>query len=197
MLLLLNACTAVEVKNVSGSARQVYQERASRIAAQEQWGLTGKLSLDDGQDGGSGRLSWQMQPGASELDFHGALGRGAWRLSIGPDSATLQRADGRRVEAESVEELVLGEVGWRVPVEALSWWVRGLRAPGVAERIELDEAGRIVRLGQAGWMIEFERYRSVAGTELPGRIEAVRGDLRLKLVAARWSAPIPAEDARA
>ena len=151
LVLALSACATAPLSRESNAERQAaYDARSAGISTWTRWGFKGRLSMDDGTDGGSGQLDWLTEGKESRLDFRGTLGRGAWRLSMGPHSATLQRADGSRVEAESVEELVLGEVGWRLPVEALSWWVRGLRAPGVAERIELDEAGRIVRLDQAG-----------------------------------------------
>jgi outer membrane lipoprotein LolB len=198
LTLLVSACATVPpVTGIKAEREAAYERRATRIAAWTQWGFQGRLSLDDGQDGGSGRLDWQTEGERSQLDFRGTLGRGAWRLSMQPGQASLQRADGSRAEASSVEQLVLSEVGWYVPVEALGWWVRGLRAPGPSQQIEFDAAGRIVRLAQAGWTIEFERYRAVAGTELPGRIEAVRGELRLKLVAARWTAPAGPDDSRA
>jgi outer membrane lipoprotein LolB len=198
LALLVSACATVPpAPGALAQQEAAYDSRAAGITAWTRWGFHGRLSMDDGVDGGSGRLDWRADGDSSRLDFRGTLGRGAWRLTIRPKGALLQRSDGSRVAAPSVEELVLAEVGWRVPVDALAWWVRGLRAPGEADRVEFDESGRIVRLLQAGWTIEFDRYRAVAGTELPGRIEAVSGDLRLKLVPAQWSTPVTADDSHA
>lgn len=198
LALLLSACaSAPRAPDARAERQAAYELRAETISAWTRWGFEGRLSLDDGVDGGSGRLDWRADGESSRLDFRGTLGRGAWRLTIQPGGALLQRADGSQVEAASVEELVQAEVGWRVPVDALSWWVRGLVAPGDTEQVEYDESGRIVQLTQAGWTIEFERYREVAGADLPGRVEAVRGDLRIKLVTARWSAPVTASESRA
>ena len=80
---MLNACTGVSVKDADFINKEVYEDRASRLNATGEWGLVGKISLDDGDDGGSGRLQWSVEPSYSELDFHGAMGRGAWHLQIG------------------------------------------------------------------------------------------------------------------
>ena len=85
LVLTLNACTSVSVKDPDFVNKEIYEDRTSQLNATGVWGLVGKISLDDGDDGGSGRLQWSVEPGHSELDFHGAMGRGAWHLQIGQD----------------------------------------------------------------------------------------------------------------
>jgi len=183
---LLNACIAVTVREPGTSGQQAYQERANQIAAIEQWGLVGRLSLDDGEDGGSGRLSWDAQPAGSDLDFHGAMGRGAWQLQVREQSATLKEADGAVHTALDVSELMQNRIGWSVPVDALAWWVRGLRAPGETDLEQLDADGRLLSLQQHGWTVEFKRYRSVGEIPLPVRLEAQKDNYRVKLAVGRW-----------
>jgi outer membrane lipoprotein LolB len=188
--LLLGACgTLPPADGTRELANGAYQERAAALTAWVRWDFIGQLSVDDGSDGGTGRLHWRVREQDSRLDFRGSLGRGAWRMTIQPGSAVLEKADGSRSEARSVEELIQREVGWRIPVESLRHWVLGLRAPGHSRAMEVDDQGRITRLEQQGWSIDFDRYRRWEGVELPGRIEAVRGELRVKLVAGRWSRP--------
>jgi outer membrane lipoprotein LolB len=167
----------------------LYQQRAAAIGAWSRWEFNGRLSLDDGEDGGSGQLRWQVNGQNSQLDFRGPLGRGAWQLSIEPGRVVLVKADGSSVVAGSVAGIIDNEVGWRIPVKSLSYWVRGLPAPGQSEEVELDQLGRVTRLRQQGWLIDFDRYRLAAGVELPGRIEAVNGDYRVKLAGTRWLGP--------
>ena len=81
---------------------------------------------------------------------------------------------------------MLERIGWPLPVDALAWWVRGLQAPGKADAVALDADGRLQSLEQFGWQIEFDRYRTSNGEALPARLEARRGDYRVKLVTGRW-----------
>lgn len=184
--LLLNACTAVTVREPGTSGKQAYQERARQVGAIEQWGLVGRLSLDDGEDGGSGKLSWDAQPAGSDLDFHGAMGRGAWQLKVREHSATLKEADGAVQTALDVNELMQNRIGWSIPVEALAWWVRGLKAPGETGLEQFDTDGRLLSLQQHGWTVEFKRYRSVGKIILPVRLEAQKDSYRVKLAVSRW-----------
>ena len=170
-----------------GAGDQRYLERATALAEVQHWGLRGRLAVNDGEDGGSGTLNWQHAPESTRMDFHGALGRGAWRLSIVPGDAELVLADGRRFHADSVEVLVQRELGWRIPVSDLSWWVRGLAAPGAVESRQLDAKGNLIGLTQQGWNIEYGRYRVTNGVSLPSKMTARRADRSVKLAVREWS----------
>jgi outer membrane lipoprotein LolB len=127
------------------------------------------------------------------MDFHGALGRGAWRLEADEMGAVLTQSDGEILRSDTVDELVREQLGNEVPVSALAWWIRGLAAPGKPQRLVLDEGGRPTGLSQEGWQIEFERYRDFAGQQLPQRITARQGEWTIKLAIREWSmAPVAA-----
>lgn len=163
-----------------------YEARAEALQAHERWALDGRLAVSDGEDGGSGKLEWRHRPGLSELDFRGALGRGAWQLDIQPGYAVLNLASGETWEARNVATLVRKHVGWDVPVDALGWWVRGLAAPGRIARRDLDEAGRMTRLSQQGWEVEYKRYEEFSGLALPTRLEARKGERHVKFAMRDW-----------
>lgn len=186
ILLGLNACTGVAVRDPSLAEKATYQDRTDKLTAVVEWGLKGKISLDDGDQGGSGKLQWDVGPGQSELGFHGAMGRGAWNLEMGPDGARLRLADGTEQTALDVNDLIREHVGWPVPLDALQWWARGLAAPGVIDNEQFGPEGLLVSLRQFGWNVDFSRYDSVGDIELPVRLKATRNNYRVKLAISRW-----------
>ena len=181
----LTAC--VTTPPTPGLGDQRYLERASELAEVQRWSLKGRLAVSDGEDGGSGTLNWRQAPEQTRMDFHGALGRGAWRLSVDPGVAELVLADGRNYRADSVDALVRRELGWRIPVSDLAWWVRGLEAPGPVEGRLLDAEGNLVELSQRGWVIEYGRYRETDGISLPSKMTARRAERSVKLAVREWS----------
>ena len=170
----------------NGGSKAAYQARTAKLASIDTWGFVGKLSVDDGRQGGSGRLQWDVQSKSSELDFHGAMGRGAWHLQISPEGAILREADGAEQAAEGVNALILDRMGWPIPVDALQWWVRGLAAPGPVENVVLTPEGLLLGLEQFGWSVDFNRYDSAAGVAMPVRLDARQGSYRVKLAIGRW-----------
>jgi len=185
----MNACTTVPVTTPAVDNHAEYEKRAGVIEAVSGWNLVGRISLDDGEEGGSGRLQWVVKPDNSVMDFHGAMGRGAWHLEINPGGAVLKLADGNQYAADGVDALVEQQIGWPIPVEALQWWVRGLAAPGDINAQHLDDAGLLISLEQFGWRIDFNRYTSDSGVALPIRLDARQGDYRVKLAISRWHLP--------
>jgi len=184
---LLAACSTVPTAARSQAERlALYESRRSELVTREAWSLEGRLAVRDADDGGSGTFRWRTGEDSSEMDFHGALGRGAWRLVSDYDGATLEFADGASYQADSVGELVSRRVGWRVPVESLSWWVRGLAAPGRYRQRLLDERGNVERLEQKDWTIEYGRYRDVGGLEMPTSLTARKDDRVVKLAVRNW-----------
>ena len=183
---MLNACTGVSVKESGSGSKAAYLSRAEKIAAIPEWRLVGRISLDDGDRGGSGRLQWEVRHDSSELDFHGAMGRGAWHLQISPEAAILKEANGAEQTAAGVNVLMQDRMGWSIPVDALQWWVRGLAAPGAIEDEIFDHEGRLLSLDQFGWSVDFSRYDSIVGVALPIRLDARRDNYRVKLAVSRW-----------
>jgi len=186
LLYTLAACTTSPERATDQVSLTAFQNRSGQLGEIASWGLAGKISMDDGAQGGSGRLRWDVEAGLSELDFHGALGRGAWHLLVVPGLARLQLADGTVETAPGVGELIRDQVGWPVPLDALQWWVRGLAAPGPIENRTLDTQGLLISLRQFGWTVEYNRYDSFAGVQLPVRLDAKRQNYRVKLAISRW-----------
>ncbi len=190
--LLLAACASVppyEDEPTPAEKLRLYETRAAEVEDRAQWSLDGKLAVSDGEDGGSGRVEWHSRPGLSEINFTGTLGRGAWQLDIAPGHAVLQLANGETWQARDVGVLVRRHVGWTVPVDALSWWVRGLAAPGPVERRDLDAGGRMTLLSQHGWEVEYRHYEDFDGMALPTRLEARNGERQVKFVMREWMFP--------
>ncbi len=191
---LLAGCAGRVTESVDdAAARAAYADRAMAIESWREWGFTGRLGIRGAEDGGSGRIDWSVAGDHAVLQFRGALGQGAWRLETDAIGATLTRADGSVVRAADADALAFAEVGWRVPVEALARWVRGLASAttqSATKRIppglSLDARGLPLSLEQGGWQVTFERYDNETGAWLPGRVQAEQGETRVRLVISQW-----------
>jgi outer membrane lipoprotein LolB len=185
--LLVTACSTVPTAEI-GQAQRVllYEAKSGALEESGGWALKGRLAVNDGEDGGSGHLNWQKHGQSSSMNFHGALGRGAWQLNADENGAVLEWADGKVHRADSVGELVEQQLGWTIPVDALAWWVRGLTAPGDWDLRLLDEYGNIEKLSQLGWNIEYKRYRDAGNISMPVKLTARRQSYTVKVAIQAW-----------
>jgi len=187
LTVLLSACSSMQPVDVDERVRvNLYEMRSDQLATYGDWSMVGRLAVSNSEDGGSGHFSWKRNSGESQMDFHGALGRGAWRLQAGTQGAELELADGTVHHADSIEQLVRIQVGWEIPVDELSWWVRGLVAPGGYQERLIDREGNLSELHQNGWTIEFGGYRTFEGMSLPVKLVARQADWKVKLAIRDW-----------
>ena len=93
LVLFITAGCARQVREAPTEPDAAFDARAASLAAWSAWGFTSRLSVDDGDEGGSGRLDWRVSGDDSELQFRGALGQGAWQLEMDSAGATLRKAE--------------------------------------------------------------------------------------------------------
>ena len=60
-------------------------------------------------------------------------------------------------------------------------------APGAGEaQIRKDDSGRLNRLVQAGWTINYDRYQIVDDVSLPDKLQLLRDDIAVRIVVDKW-----------
>lgn len=185
-LLVLAACgtapTRVADGDVDAMSRQVARERA--LAQADTWSFSGRIAVSNAQDGGSGRIDWEQSGASYRIELRAPVTRRSWRLSGEAGSAQLEGIDGGPFEGDSAEALLAQHVGWTVPLADLAAWARGARAAGASD-VEFAPDGRLSRLRQGGWVIEYRAWHD-GEPLLPSKVFAQRGDERVRLLVDRW-----------
>lgn len=168
--------------------------REAVLAADVSWTLEGRAAITRGDKGGSGRIDWRQDADAYRLALSAPVTRQSWRLAGDAAGARIEGLDGGPREGPDASQLLLEATGLEVPVAALAAWARGARADEArfgASRLEFDAQHRLARLQQGGWAIDYLAWQTAAdGTPaLPTRLNAERGDARVRLVVDSWSGP--------
>ena len=194
-LLVLAACATQAPRPtlpaVAGDPAAHQQRRAAALAGMPAWALSGRVALTNGRDGGSGRIDWQQDGPRYDVSLSAPVTRQSWRLRGEPGQALLEGLGGGPRQGADARLLLLEATRWDIPVEALSAWVRGARADeavfgGVS--IAFGDDGRLSRLSQDGWTVDYDDWQAVHGqpAELPHRLTATRGEARVRLVVDAW-----------
>lgn len=190
---LLAACVAQPVRQVppvSNPAAEAAQvARVAVLATHAKWSLQGRVALSNGRNGGSGRIEWHQDGQRFEVALSAPVTRQSWRLSGDSGVARLEGLDGGPREGTDAETLLRETTGWVIPVAALVSWVRGAADSQPAPAtLQYGADGRLNRLQQADWTIDYADWRPQAGLgiELPHRLNASRGDARVRLVVDAW-----------
>lgn len=186
---VLTACSSLHQRETLdfGGDASAWQAHRSTVEPIQSWTLQGKIGVRSPEESGSGTLTWIQQEDDYDIRISGPLGRGATRLQGNNQGVVLDMAGQPRLQAGSAGDLLEQQTGWRLPVEHLLWWVRGLPAPDSPSRLQLDPQSRLARLAQAGWTVEYSRYQEVNGLKLPQRLQLSADNVLLTLVITQWN----------
>lgn len=155
------------------------------------WALVGRVALSNGKDGGSARIEWTQGNGDLHLQLSAPVTRQNWMLDVDAGGATLQGVlDGPR-HGSDASALLRDATGWDIPVAALGCWLRAVAADPARfgdVRVGFAADGAPVRIEQGGWVVDYSGWKPdpVSRLPMPSRINAQRGDSRVRLVVDRW-----------
>lgn len=184
----LAACVPAPVRQADAGLLAAQSAREDALAAEPAWSLSGRLAVNAGGEGGSGRLDWRQQGGDFEIRLAAPVTGKSWRLRQQGGVATLEGLDGGMRTAPDAEALLFEATGWRLPVQALAAWARGARAAGPAT-IEFGPAGLPALISQEGWQVEYREWDD-ADPARPRRVFARQGEAAsVRLVVDAWGSP--------
>ena len=175
------------------------EAREALLASSGPLAFSGRVALSNGSDGGNGRLEWWQAGDAYQVVLRAPVTRQGWSLTTDAGGARIDGLDGGPLLGPDPSSLLLEATGMDVPVDALAAWAAGTRADqdvhGPA-RLEFTAEGRLVRIRQGGWTIDYVNWQPEAivpgGEPLPRRIDAERGQARVRLVVDDWTLGAPA-----
>ena len=144
--------------------------------------LSGRVSVRHGKDAASGRIFWRHSNDFDELLITSSLGQGIARINRERDRFRLVTGDRKEYRADNAEDLTEQALGWRLPLDGLSDWVRARASPGRPAEMQGD-VDKGLELRQDGWRVVYEEFREGK----PFRMRLTREDLQIILVVDQWT----------
>ena len=146
------------------------------------WRFSGRIGIQTETQSLSGNLRWQHRADADSLFLSTPLGQGVARIERSAAGVTLELPDQPPRRAPDAETLTRDALGYALPVAGLVWWMQARPDPGRPFTAERDDNGRLARLEQDGWTIDYRQYVQ----DRPRRLTLIREDIEIRLVADEW-----------
>lgn len=162
------------------------KERQAQTNTVHAWEIRGAMAAKSKGKGWQATLNWiQEGPNNYQIRLVGPLGGGS--VLINKQGSTVTFQDGKkRSSSSSADELLMKETGIRLPVGNLYYWVRGLPAPGTSGASQHDSYNHLTHLNQSGYAIDFMKYTSVNGLDLPSLIRIEGHGIMAKVIIKQW-----------
>jgi len=163
------------------------ETRKAETATISSWEIKGAMAAKNKAKGWSATMNWvQNGPGNYQIRLMGPLGGGT--VLIKKQGGTVTFQDGPKIATSgNADELLLKQTGIRLPVSNLYYWVRGLPAPGGIISEKRDQFNHLELLRQSGYTINFTKYTSVKGIDLPCVIRLEGNGVMVKVIIKNWT----------
>ena len=148
--------------------------------------IEGRLSARHGSDALAANFQWTHAPPIDALVVTTPMGQGIAEIRGDASARRVEVRDGNGHADEAPDWSTLTEraLGAPVPVDGLAAWIQGLALPATPHTLERDAAGRVARLQQDGWQVNFD-YTD-ASARHPARVRLTRADIEVRIVVDRW-----------
>lgn len=183
---MLAACAPVRPRAPAAPPAEGQTARESELATRTTWNFDGHFAVSDGRNGGSGTLKWQADGAQFSLVLRAPVTGKTVELQGGPGGAMLTGLRELPIHGDDAEALLNDEFGWHMPVEQLTWWVRGLRAPDSMAQIQYGDDGLPASLTQDGWSVEYRDWYADSHPPLPRKIFASKPPYSVRLLIEQW-----------
>ncbi len=171
------------------------QQELAWLKQLDQFELQGRVGVRGNKGSWHGSLRWTYRDNRDRVVVSGPFGQGGVVIQVQENWIQIEQADGQIRVSDQPDQLLEEILGVAVPLQALRYWIRGLPAPGQAQT-EYAPDGRLQRLIQAGWQVEYLEYQRVGQGALPAKLVlAGPRQVRLKLVIDRWETTLESEQA--
>ena len=144
--------------------------------------LSARLAARYGAESFSGNLAWRHAERADEMLITTPIGQGVARIVRDGDAVILTTAEPKEYRASDAESLTEQVLGFRLPLAGLADWVRARPSGEASFKEDKSPDGRLQRLEQSGWVIEYQEYDG----ERPRRLRLLYPGIELRLAISQW-----------
>lgn len=150
-ILLLSGCTTVKFAKPKSTISPSSPTTEAIQAFTIPFSIKGKLGVSHNHQGTNAHLDWQQNQENYLIKLSGPLGQGRLEISGDATQATVVDQKGKYVKVDSIEEFLHKKLGWHLPINSWSYWIRGSVAPSTQFQATYYENGQLKTLAQYEW----------------------------------------------
>jgi outer membrane lipoprotein LolB len=162
-----------------------WERRVGDLQHASSWQLDGRAAVAFQGQGWQATLNWRQLDGGSEIHLAGPFGAGALVLRRTPAGLSLNGAPPSDTVLSQLQE----RLGFELPIDHLRFWLLGVPDPAAAFELTRNDRDRALKLTQAGWIIDYDRYMPVDGDLLPAHLTLSGEGVRVRIAVDHWEQP--------
>jgi len=182
-LILLTGCAGKPT--VSDSDKASWLELANQIKLIKTWTIEGKIGARNGDNASSFNIVWSQQGDEFSIRLFGPMGQGAISIYGNNDFAVMKQGTASQ-HAESLQMLMAQNSELNLPLDYLTFWIRGIPSPDSRAGIKVDHEGLLSELEQDSWKVVYSEYY-YDEPPMPRKINVSKADMSAKIIIKDWT----------
>ena len=188
IFLVVAGCASVpSFSPPSEESLRVFQQRERLLEKIHSWELSGRVAVQSSHGAWNGNLHWVKTPGSFDIRLSTPLGQSVFLLHDDRHETVLHLSDGATYYDDNAENILDKQLGWRLPINNLQYWILGRFAPNTKHSLLLNEHGFLEQLRQSGWDVQIKRYTHIDDVDLPSKMFFGNGSINVRLVIDEWA----------
>ena len=184
----LTACSTTKV----ATDQQLFQnknQRAQQLSNLTDWTIKGKIAFIEGDSKQSANLYWRQTEKSTTLNLTTFLGVNVLSLKS-KDDIHILKANGKTYQDDNLEDLLSQVSGIRLPVNALVYWIKGLKAQS-EDQITYSATTNLPEtlnawVNNAYWQLHYKKYNLVNNLRLANQLTIKHQHLTIKMAIHTW-----------
>ena len=191
-VLLCTLAIALSGCTTTFSDSELFQDKSQRsvqLSPLKAWTIKGKIAFITPHEKQSANLYWQQAKDKTTLKLTTFFGVNMLALSSENDVYTLT-SEGKTWQDNNLEHLLTTATGLNLPVKALIFWIKGLKA-SPTDSIHYSTTTNLPEqlYGNSNdrqWLINYQSYQLVNNFRLANKLTIKHRDLTIKLAINSW-----------
>jgi outer membrane lipoprotein LolB len=177
LFLFGGGCSEIVVKPVEDT---YHLNDRSAFYKLKKWTFKGRLAVSDNKESWTASIEWVHTEKKETLQLSGPLGQSAIKIILTENSVILDRGDGKVLQSSEVDAFIEAQLGMKIPINSLRYWVLGLTHPDKS-LVKLADG-----FEQEKWIIQYSQMQQINKQWMPRKLKALQHKTHLKLVIDRW-----------
>ena len=145
------------------------------------WSLAGKVSVKYNSGAFSSRFRWEQDRYSSKILFKNSFGQYV-KVTMKKGLFVLENSQGSTIKNDSLESLMIEELGWFFPLDSLSSWIG--RLVSTDKKLRNYATSKDAFSEHKQWNMMIEEF--VPNSNLPRKLKFSSDEAEIKLIIKEW-----------
>ena len=188
-LFVLSSCQSLNLNNYT-QINRLTKFNMSTLEAKlqkfDKWTASGVIGVRYNGKANSADYIYNQDGDAYSIKLYWPLGIGNIEVQGNKNKVIFINSKRQQIEASNVENLMIQQLGWYVPIDLIKYWIKGVPFSNKYTNRQKYNNNLTHILLERGWKIDYKDYKMFDEYPLPTKIKMTRDSLYLKMVIKSW-----------